>query len=46
MCCRFHMEETDPATEEAVEEAQGRLERLGVREQVQTGDVFPDCPDG
>ena len=41
MCCRFHMEETDPATEEAVEEAQGRLERLGVREQVQTGDVFP-----
>ena len=35
------MEETDPETEEAVSQAQGRLERLSVREQVQAGDVYP-----
>ena len=41
MCCRFHMEEEDPVTEEAVDEAQDRLDRLGIHEQVKAGDVFP-----
>ena len=35
------MEEEDPVTEEAVDEAQDRLDRLGIHEQVKAGDVFP-----
>ena len=41
MCCRFHMEETDPEMEDAAREAQDRLDKLGVREKVETGDVWP-----
>lgn len=41
MCCRFHMEETDPQMEQDVQEAQDRLVRLGIRERVETGDVWP-----
>ncbi len=35
------MEEEDPVTEEAVDEAQDRLDRLGIHDQVKAGDVFP-----
>ena len=41
MCCRFHMEEEDPAAEEAAGEAQEKLDRLGIPEKVGTGDVYP-----
>ena len=41
MCCRFHMEETDPQTEADILEAQDRLDRAGIHEKVETGDVWP-----